>query len=296
MRLFTEKDFAALEKTGKPEILRCDLAQAVVTMKARGVDDVVGFPWLDPPPREAIEKSLLQLFQLGALDNSGKITNVGQTIAKLPLTPTLGRVLVEAAKPDKDCLKEIIDVVAGLSVENLFLHVMSEEKREEAEAARVELYRREGDHLTILATVRGYGSENTDRKKWAEKYFVSHRAMQNVMDIRKQLTQLCKSLDLLSADSSVDDQADPAPSEALNTAILQCILRGFASNTARLMPDGSYRTLMGNQTVAIHPSSVLFGKKVEAIVFTEYVFTNKSYARGCSAVRLAWIDDVLQTL
>jgi ATP-dependent RNA helicase DHR2 len=115
-------------------------------------------------------------------------------------------------------------------------------------------------------------------------------------DIRKQLTQLCKTFDMLSNGSSLDDQADAAPSEALNTAILQCILQGFASNTARLMPDGSYRTLMGNQTVAIHPSSVLFGKKVEAVVFTEFVFTNKSYARGCSAVRLAWVDEVLQAL
>lgn len=59
------------------------------------------------------------------------------------------------------------------------------------------------------------------------------------------------------------------------------------------MPDGSYRTLIGNQTVAIHPSSVLFGKKVEAIVFSEFVFTNKSYARGVSAVRLGWIDEVV---
>jgi ATP-dependent RNA helicase DHR2 len=59
------------------------------------------------------------------------------------------------------------------------------------------------------------------------------------------------------------------------------------------MPDGSYRTLIGNQTVTIHPSSILFGKKVEAIVFSEFVFTNKSYARSVSAVRLAWIDEVL---
>ena len=293
MRLFTKKDFEAMEKTAKPEILRCDLAQAVVTMKARGVDDVVGFPWLDPPADEALGKALLQLFRLGALGDDGKISDVGQTIAKLPLTPALGRVLVEAAKLERNCLREVIDVVAALSVENIFLHVMSEEKREEAEAARGELYRREGDHLTLLAAVRSYAAENTDRKKWAMKYFVSHRAMQNVMDIRKQLTQLCKGLGLFANNEAYDDAADWAPTEALNTAILQCILHGFACNTARLMPDGSYRTLAGNQTVAVHPSSVLFGKKVEAIVFTEYVFTNKSYARGCSVVRLAWVDEVL---
>jgi ATP-dependent RNA helicase DHR2 len=170
---------------------------------------------------------------------------------------------------------------------------MSEEKKEEAEAARAELYRREGDHLTLLAAVRSYAAENTDRKKWAAKYFVSHRAMQNVMDIRKQLTQLCKDLKMLPKNAPAEIATDSASREALNTVILQSILQGFATNTARLVPDGSYRTLAGNQTVAIHPSSVLFGKKVEAIVFTEFVFTNKSYARGCSAVRATWIDEVL---
>ena len=62
------------------------------------------------------------------------------------------------------------------------------------------------------------------------------------------------------------------------------------------MPDGSYKTLLGNQTVSIHPSSVSFGKKVEAIVFSEFVFTSKSYARNVSAVRLGWIDEVLAAM
>jgi ATP-dependent RNA helicase DHR2 len=99
-------------------------------------------------------------------------------------------------------------------------------------------------------------------------------------------------LKLLLESASLDD-ADTIQSEAVNDKILQSLLVGFASNTARLMPDGSYRTLLGNQTVAIHPSSVLFGKKVEAIVFSEFVFTNKSYARSVSRVQLAWIDEVL---
>jgi ATP-dependent RNA helicase DHR2 len=75
--------------------------------------------------------------------------------------------------------------------------------------------------------------------------------------------------------------------------ILQSFLSGFATNTARLVPDGSYRTVVGNQTVAIHPSSVLFGKKVEAIMYNEFVFTNRSYARGVSAVQMDWVGEAL---
>jgi ATP-dependent RNA helicase DHR2 len=57
------------------------------------------------------------------------------------------------------------------------------------------------------------------------------------------------------------------------------------------MSDGSYKTILTNQTVSIHPSSVLFGRKVEAILFSEFVFTNKSYGRNVSAIRLSWVDE-----
>jgi ATP-dependent RNA helicase DHR2 len=291
-RLYTQKGYSDLEQATTPEILRCDLSQAILVMKARGIDDVWNFPLLSPPPREALEKALIQLLQLGALDTTGKINAVGSKMAKLPLTPVMARVLIEAAHPNKNCLLDVIDIIACLSVEgNIFLNIVSEEKKEQAEEARKELYRRDGDHLTMLAAVKSYAAEQTDRKAWAEKYFVSHRTMQNVMDVRKQLTAQCKQLGLLTDSMALADREDRTYSEAYNAAVLQCLLRGFASNTARLMPDRTYRTFVGNQTVAIHPSSVLFGKKVEAIVFSEFVYTNKSYARNVSVVRLGWIEE-----
>jgi ATP-dependent RNA helicase DHR2 len=291
--LYTEDGFKTMDERTTPEILRCDLSQAILTMKARGVNDVLNFPFLDRPPREALEKALLQLLHLQALSEDGSISDVGLKISKFPLTPTLGRVLVEAAKPERDCLLDVIDIISALSVENVFLNLVTEERKEEAEEARRELYRREGDHLTLLVTVQRYAEERTDRKSWCEKHFVSHRAMQNVMNIRKQLQQQCTQLKLLSRD---DNQSSSAPSEARSQAILQCMLRGFISNTARMMPDGSYKTLMGNQTVAIHPSSVLFGRKVEAIVFNEFVFTGKAWARGVSAVQLDWVSEVVEAI
>ncbi|KAE8329243.1 P-loop containing nucleoside triphosphate hydrolase protein [Aspergillus sergii] len=293
-RLFTEKDYLELDEVNTPEILRCDLSQALLNMKARGVDDVMGFPFLTRPPRESLEKALLQLLSIDALEESGKISPVGLHIAKLPLTPTLGRVLLAASEYGEDCLSDVIDIISCLSVETIFLNTTSEEKKEEAEIARRDLYRREGDHLTMLATVRSYAAENTDRKAWAERHMVSHRAMQAVMDVRKQLTTQCRQAKLLS---TPNDTRGPSTSsitrEPSPIHILQSFLRGFATNTARLVPDGSYRTVVGNQTVAIHPSSVLFGKKVEAIMYNEYVFTNRSYARGVSAVQMDWVGEAL---
>ena len=283
-----------MEERTTPEILRCDLSHAILTMKARGVEDILNFPFLDRPPREALEKALLQLLHLNALEETGMVSEMGLKIAKLPLTPTLGRVLVEAARPERDCLLDTIDIISAISVENIFLNLVTEERKEEAEAARRELYRREGDHMTLLVAVQRYAEELSDRKRWCEKHFVSHRAMQNVMNIRKQLLQQCSQLKLLAP--SDKDRKDSSSSEANSQAILACLLRGFISNTARLMPDGSYRTLMGNQTVSIHPGSVLFGRKTEAIVFSEFVFTGKAWARGVSAVQLDWVSEVIEAI
>lgn len=180
-RLYTEQDYLTLQEANTPEILRCDLSQSILMMKARGVHNIMDFPFLDRPPREALEKALMQLYQLKALSESGEINDVGLQIAKLPLSASLGRVLLAAAEPAMGCLMEVIDIISCLSVENIFLNLNSEEKKEEAEVARRELYRREGDHLTLLATVQAYASERADRKAWAERHFVSHRAMQAVM-------------------------------------------------------------------------------------------------------------------
>lgn len=290
-RLYTEPVYLKLESANIPEILRCDLASSLLTMKARGVDDVLRFPLLDRPKVEGSRRALLQLLRLGALDEDGKISKAGQQMARLPLSPNLARVLIAASQPDLACVLSIIDIISALTVENMFLNFTTEEKQEEVQEARRQLLRREGDHLTLMTAVQAYAAENTDRRAWAERHFVSHRAMQSVMDVRKQLRAQCIQQKLLSASANTEE---PEPyTEELGVRLLKCFMTGFAANTARLMPDRSYKTLEGNQTVAIHPSSVLFGKKVEAIMYNELVFTQKSYARGVSAVQLQWYAEAV---
>ncbi|KAH0557043.1 hypothetical protein GP486_005167, partial [Trichoglossum hirsutum] len=289
--LYTEAEYHKLEPSTVPEILRCDVTHAVLTMRARGVDDIMSFPFLDSPPRESLEKALLQLLSLGALTESGTISDLGQQMARFPLTPALARVLLAASAPEVDCLLEVIDIISCLSVENVFPNLIDEDKKEEADVARKELLRREGDHLTLLNTVRKYSSENTDRRKWADQHFVSHRAMQAVMDVRKQLRVQCHHQKLIPPPSELATPPDTSPERA--GAILKCFLTAFATNTARLCPDGSYKTIIGNQRVSIHPASGLFGRKLEAIMYHEYVFTNRSYARGVSAVQMDWIEEAL---
>ena len=292
-RLYTEADYGTMQQSNTPEILRCDLSHAILTMKARGIKNVYNFPFLDRPPRNALEKALLQLWLLGALTESGGISDIGLQIAKLPINVCLGRALVAAAEPELDCVPEIIDIVSCLSVEDLFLNLTSEEKKTQAEDARRELYKREGDHLTLLTAIRAYAAENADRKAWARKYFISHRAMKAAMEVRKQLQAQCRSSKMLKGRPDQDRERSAITPE-LTISILKSFMKGFATKTARLCLDGSYKTMVGNQTVAVHPSSGLFGKKVEAILFNEFMFTSRSYAKSVSAVQLNWIADAFE--
>jgi ATP-dependent RNA helicase DHR2 len=289
-RLYPEVEYLRFPAANDPEILRCDLTQLVLTLKAHGVDNPATFPLLTPPPAAPLARALLSLLQLSALSlTSGSITPLGRSLAALPLPPTLGRVLLASLSPHLSCLQETLSIISALSVENLFLptHTGSEERKEAAEHARADLFRREGDHLTLLATVEGYLAEHADRKTWCEARFVSHRAMQSVVDVRKQL-----------ASHIARQHSPPQPPTTseipIADRILLAFLTGFASNTARLMPDGSYKTLLSNQTIAIHPASVLFGRKVEAIMYNEFVWTARGYARGVSAVQMRWVGEALE--
>ena len=185
-------------------------------------------------------------------------------------------------------------------MENIFLNLTSEEKNEEAEIARRDIYRREGDHLTLLALIKAYAAETANKKAWAERHFVSHRAMQAAMVIisvdsglkyAKLLQDVRKQLRTQSNYVESAIQKTMTSSETIET-ILKCFLQGFATNVARLSADGTYKTLVGNQTIAIHPSSVLFGKKVEAIMYNEFVYTTRSYARGVSAIQAVWLQEI----
>ena len=173
-RLYQQSAYDGLDAATQPEILRCDLSAAVLTMKARGVDDVLNFPFLTPPNRKVMEKALFSLLQLGALDDKTlAITTTGRKTARLPLTPAHGRVLIEAATESSACLPEVIDIVACLSVESIFLPTETEESRESAATARAQLFRRSGDHLTLLSAVQSYAAESSDRKTFAQKHLLS---------------------------------------------------------------------------------------------------------------------------
>jgi len=295
-RLYTESTFETFQDADLPEILRNDVLGAVLTMKARGIHDVLAFPLMDTPGTESIEKALLHLHYLGALADDGAITPAGEKMARFPLPAPYGAVLLAAAKPEFDCVIEAIDIVSCITAgDDIFLQLQSEEAQEQAGALRKEIQRREGDIITYLTTMQRYTGENADRTDWCKQRKINLRNIRQALNIRRQLRGMCLKEKLLAEAPPPDPQPFTPIDPERADMILKCFMRGFAMKTAMLAPDGSYVTIQGKHVVAIHPASVLHGQKKEAIMFLEHVFTNKNYAKKVSAIRANWIVEAMES-
>ncbi|KAG0287617.1 putative ATP-dependent RNA helicase dhr2 [Linnemannia gamsii] len=274
-RLYTEDSFDQLEEDAIPEIKRCNLESAILSLKATGIDDVTRFDFMDRPSKSGLLRSLEHLYALEALDDEGKLTDIGTKMAAFPVDPPYAKVLLQSDK--MECTKEAIEIISLLSVDTIFAAPSS--KREEANEARQKFTSLDGDHLTLLNTLRAYESVKGDRD-WCRENFINSRHMRHVLDVRKQLIQFAER-------SGMDPKKTCGHDLEI---VLKCFLAGFFQNTALLQPDGTYKSILGGLTVSVHPSSSLFGKKREAIMYDELVFTTKHFVRGVSALESNWLS------
>lgn len=323
-RLYLEDVFYhSLPKEQESEIMRNDIVLPVLNLKKNGIDDILNWPWIEHPGEELVLSALSTLYSLGALDDNGKITKLGNKMAILPLPPQLSVVLLYALQVG--VLKEVIDIVACLSVYNLILNVTGSdgEQRDEVNFKRrnyCPLGCQFGDLIAIKEYFRYYeelmDANNIDEAKaWCKELHFNYKGFRNVMKIRQQLKDYMfatirqdntlkpdereKDLNSLKAQLQVDktlmaDEEITLTKRPLDvSSILKSFLKGYITNVAIGMPDRSFRTCLNGLLISIHPSSNLFGKSsLQAIMYIEYVFTAKGYARTCSAIELAWLQEI----
>lgn len=280
-RLYTEASFRQLPPATLPEIQRTNLASTVLQLKALGIRDVLGFDFMDPPPRAALLRSLELLLALGALDSRGDLTQpTGAQLARLPVEPMYGKVLL--ASGQMGCSEEALAVVAMVSTDVVFHQ--PREKREEAAEAHARFKSREGDHLTLLAAFRAYSGvtrRGGERAAWCRSHFVNPRAMRKAMDIHAQLKEHLEALGIPLRSCGED-----------HLPLRRALVAGLFPHAAKRQLDGSYKVIATGQAVAIHPSSVLAGKKPECIVFNELVRTTKQYARDATVIEPGWLPEL----
>ena len=296
IRLYAEDDFAQRPRFTQPEIQRANLAEVILRMKAFRLGEIETFPFLNPPQAAAIRAGYALLHELGALDDVNEMTPLGRELARLPIDPTLGRMLLQARA--EGALPEMLVIAAGLSVPDP--RERPDEQKEAAAAAHRAFSDPDSDFLTLLAIWNaapdgeGKGGGNAMRR-FCKANFLSQSRMREWRDIYKQLAEAVPEERGQAADSS----------EASYTAIHRCILSGLLGQIAMRQEKNIYKAT-GERVVTLFPGSNLYERREKAgktkptektkqppwIVAGEVVETSQLFARTVAGINPEWVIEL----
>jgi ATP-dependent RNA helicase DHX8/PRP22 len=276
-RLYTEHAYyTEMLPNSVPEIQRTNLANVVLQLKAMGVNDLLHFDFMDPPPIQTLVTAMEHLYALGALDDEGLLTRLGRKMAEFPLEPALSKTLLTAV--DLGCSDEVLTIVAMLSVENVFFR--PRDKQAQADQKHSKFYQPEGDHITLLTVFQAWAASGF-ANPWCFENFIQARSMRRAHDVRKQLLGIMDryKLDVVTAGKNF-------------TLVRKAITAGYFTNVARKDPQEGYKTMTEGQTVYIHPGSSLFQKGGDWVLYHELVLTSKEYMRNVMAIDAKWLTEL----
>jgi len=279
-RLYTEAAFQSeMLPTTIPEIQRQNLSLTILMLKAMGINDLLHFDFMDPPPINTMLTALEELYALGALDDEGLLTRLGRRMSDFPMDPSLAKVVIAAV--DHDCSDEMLTIVAMLNLPNVFYR--PKEKQTQADQKKAKFHDPHGDHLTLLNVYnswKGSGFSNP----WCFDNFIQARSMRLAKDIRNQLEDTMKR------------HKHRVVSCGRNTQkVRQALCSGFFRQAARKDPQEGYKTLIEGTPVYLHPSSALFGKQAEWVIYHTLVLTTKEYMHYTTAIEPKWLVEAAPT-
>ncbi|KAJ9621488.1 hypothetical protein H2203_006974 [Taxawa tesnikishii (nom. ined.)] len=281
-RLYTKwAYYNDLPESTTPEIQRTNLSSVVLLLKSLGINDLLNFDFLDPPSPDTLIKSLEQLYMLGALNDKGELTKIGRQMAEFPTDPMFSKAILAADK--EGCVEEVLSIIAMLG-ESSALFYRPKDKKLQADAARARFTVKDGgDHLTYL-NIWNQFVDSDFSMVWSKENFLQHRSLTRARDVRDQLAKLCDRVEV-TVSSCGSNNIPP---------IIKALAAGFFPNAARLQRSGdSYRTVKTNQTVHLHPSSVLLESRPRWVIYHELVLTSKEFMRSCFPVaNPALLNDV----
>jgi ATP-dependent helicase HrpA len=287
IRLYDEADFLKRPKFTDPEILRSSLAGVILRMKSLGLGDVRAFPFVEPPPGRAIADGYALLAELNAVDEDNALTPVGRELARLPLDPRVGRMLLAAR--DNHALAEVLVIAAALSVQD------PRERPVEAQQAADQAHKRFADDKSdFLSFVKlwHFVHERIEHKKSNKKltddlksHFISPRRVREWKDVHAQLSQQVVELGWRVNTSA-------ATFEQVHTALLTGLLGNIGFKTL----DADYREppYVGARGIKFHvwPGSPLVKKAGKWLMAAELVETSRLFARCVATLDPAWIERV----
>ena len=295
-RLYTEAAFESLPEATVPEIQRSDLAPVVLQLKALGIDNIARFAFPTPPPSELVIKALELLHALGALDEFARLTKpLGVRMAELALPPMLAKTLLCA--PQFGCLNEILSVAAMSSVQGGAWYAQEEK---EEESARHKFAAEEGDLVTLLNVYTAWSGKGKRSAQWCKANGLDAKKMAKAGSVRVQLGRMLERFGVKVEEGGLNGagkgvlRVGGGESEGVVDRIRRCITAGYFAQAARMQPDGTFRAASGSEVVLhAHPSSLLFNRRAEWVVFHEIMETGgKVLIRDLTKIEKGWLMEL----
>ena len=286
-RLYTEESYNSLPDANPPEIQRSNLAPVILQLKALGIDNVARFHYLSPPPSELMTKALELLYSLGALDDYAKLTRpLGFRMAELSVEPMMAKTLLSAQS--FDCLSEILTIAAMTSLgSSVWFYHDGEQKA--MESARRKFAAEEGDHLTLLNAYTAFVTKGKKESRFCHENHLNYKSMTRAVSIRAQLKRYLERFNIEINESLASHRAE-ADSKDKAEKIRRCLTAGYFAHAARMQPDGTLRNVEGGTVMHAHPSSLLFNRKADWVIFHEVMETGeKTFIRDITKIEKAWL-------
>ncbi|GAB1316921.1 DEAH-box ATP-dependent RNA helicase prp22 [Madurella fahalii] len=264
-RLYTEAVYQSeMLPSPIPAIQRQNVCTTILMLKAMGINDLLRFDFMDPPPANTMRAALQELYALGALDDKGILTRLGRRIADFHLESSLAKVLIVAG--ELGCSDEILQV--------------------KADQKKAKFHDLHGDHLTLLNVYNAW-KQSGYLSSWCFENFVLARSMRQAKDVQEQLVKVMERYHqpIVSCGRETD-------------RVHRALCAGVFRNAARRETEagtGCYKTIVQGTQVYMHPSSALFGKQAEWVIYHGLVLTLREYMHWTTSIEPKWLVDAAPT-
>ncbi|MGE7989785.1 ATP-dependent RNA helicase HrpA [Pseudomonas sp. NPDC089554] len=279
IRLYSEEDFNGRPAFTDPEILRTNLAAVILQMLHLRLGAIDAFPFIEPPDGKAISDGFNLLQELSAVNRENQLTPLGRQLARLPIDPRLGRMLLEGAR--QGSLQEVLIVASALSVQDP--RERPPERQQAADQAHAQWKDVDSDFAALVNLWRGFEEQRqaltaNPLRTWCRKNFLSYMRLREWRDAHRQLALICRDLQLAVNKEASDYQR-----------VHKAILSGLLSQIGQKTEEGDYQGAR-QRRFWVHPSSGIGRKRPQWVMAAELVETTKLYARMVAKIEPDWIE------
>ncbi|NYE35581.1 ATP-dependent helicase HrpA [Nocardioides cavernae] len=309
IRLYSEEDFEARPEFTDPEILRTNLASVILQMASLRLGDIARFPFVEPPDRRNVKAGTDLLEELGAVSTQPdqrpgpRLTQVGRRLARLPIDPRLGRMILEAER--LGCLRDVLVIAAALSIQDP--RERPEEQRAQADQQHARFTHESSDFLTWLNLWRHVKQQQKELsssafRRMCKREHLNYMRIREWQDYESQLRTVTRELKMDLGKAGATEGGAAYDEDGIHQALLSGLLShvGALEEREKTSPGQAggkrerrpMREYLGarNARFAIFPGSVLKGRNPGFLMSAELVETSRLWARQNAAIDPEWAE------